>query len=218
MIKFTEEQIQERFKQLPKEVQEAVTSADVHDKILGVAKKYGLHVDQEGELVDQIGLIMLGLSPSKDFVKNFSSSAEVDVKTATSIAEDINKEIFDEIRESMREIEHNVETEQNSQSISDIERVGGFNIENSKEDQNNNSSTDQPIESHEDVINAIENPSSVSNNTENILIDHFLSGPIASVEKKVEDVVPVKPVIDDDPVPQKPKPPKGPDQYREPIV
>jgi len=195
MITFTAEQIQEQFEQLPKEIQDAITSADVHDSIIEIAKKNNLHIDQEGELVDLVGLVMLGLSPSKDFVKNYSASSGVDTATAVAIAGDINTEIFGKIRVAMRNIEEKVNeaatSEANKQSITDLEQIGGFTIEPKPEAGDTGISH---IEGKERLINSIENPSPVEIRgvtNENIsktepLVDHLLSGPAVRVQQKVE--------------------------------
>ena len=223
MLKFTAEQIQNRFEQLPKEIQDAVTSADVHDSIVSIAKKYNLHIDQEGELVDQVGLAMLGLSPSKDFTTNFSNSSGVDMATARSISEDINNQIFAKIRNSMRQLQEKQETSGIpdesvvNRPISDVERLGDFTIEpqQGKDDRGIGH-----IESKARLINDIENPAPVeidgfpdnktsTSNTEP-LVDHLLSGPIVSTEKKTTVEAPK--------FTPKPSPkPSTADLYREPI-
>ena len=216
MITFTAEQIQARFEQLPKEIQDAVTSADVHNSIIEIAKKNNLHIDQEGDLVDQVGLVLLGLSPSKDFVKNFSSNSGVETATATAIASDINTEIFAKIKTSMRQIEEQATQTANQRSISDLERLGDFNIEATQVDQGT-----EHIESRDRLINSIENPPAVEVNTptgtqHNMtepFIDHLLSAPVVSVQQTTTVNVP-KPPTD---IPKPPQVPKGPDLYREPV-
>jgi hypothetical protein len=204
---FTAEEIQAQFEKLPAEVQKAVTSASMHDAIVMIAKNHSLHIDQEGELVDLVGLIMLGLSPSKDFVRNFSGSTGVDTATASAIATEINKEIFDKIRSSMRAIEEDVGgiPDEKPKTLSDLERIGGFDME-----QSTDSSVDQGsgnMESKQDILDSIENPTP-ANYTEP-LIDHLLSGPVVTIEQKTQAIP--------KPVPQPPKP-KGPDLYREPVI
>ena len=185
MISFTAEEIQAKFEQLPKNVQDAITSTEVHDSIIAIAKKNGLHIDQEGDLVDQVGLVMLGLSPSRDFVKNLSSVAGIRNDIASSIAEDINTQIFSEIRRSMREIEEKGSIEKiqskNNQSISALERLGNFNIEKPIDALDHGT---EHIESKDEVIDVIESPTAEMVRTDTMLIDHLLAGPVVSVEKK----------------------------------
>ncbi len=220
MKEFTTEQLQEQFEKLPKDLQDAVSSTQIHDSIVAIGKKYGLHVDQLGQMVDLVGLIMLGLSPSKDFVNNFSQESGVKTDIATSIAEDINKEVFGKIRASMQKIE--VESDKVKQSVSDLERAGGFSIEPSLAAPNvggaaptNLPGAEEITESKEDLISGIENPQPAQprgaqpeENHTDIIVDNLLAGPVVAVEKKTE-----QPAL----VPQTPKKPSGPDLYREPI-
>ncbi|MFA6079829.1 MAG: hypothetical protein WC779_08805 [Candidatus Omnitrophota bacterium] len=152
MIPFTSEQIQDKFEKLPKDLQDAISSAEVRGTIQAVGEKHSLLIDQLGEMVDLIGLIMLGLSPSKDFVKNFSREANVDIDTATEIANDINTEVFGKIRSSMQQIQAQEETKQTpspvpaptpdivqaQKNISNVESAGRFKIE--KENSSSSSS------------------------------------------------------------------------------
>jgi len=215
MITFTAEQIQNRFEQLPKEIQDAITSAEVHDSIISIARKNSLHIDQEGDLVDQVGLVMLGLSPSKDFVKNLSTNSGVDTATAVAIASDINSEIFGKIKKSMREIEEKVESSTNQQAVSDLEQVGDFAIEPQTDAGDHGTGH---IESRARLINDIENPPAVEinapdatqhNNTEPF-VDHLLAGPVVTVQQKTTVEAPRF-------TPKTPVKPSAPDLYREPI-
>ncbi len=180
MLKFTAEQIQAQFEKLPQEVKDAVTSAEIHDSIITIANNRGLHVDQEGILVDLVGQVMLGLSPSKDFVRNFSSETGIDAANAKLIAEDVNKEVFGKIRTSMRQLE---EKDRTDEAISSLEQAGNFTVE-SEENVDNNGSNSR-LESKKDIISNIENPvpAKATNNTEP-LVDRLLSGPVITVEKK----------------------------------
>lgn len=150
MKKFTVDEIQNKFDSLPEELQEAITSSDVNDALEDIAKQNGLQLDQLGELVDLVGLIILGLVPSSDFIREFSREAEVSEKQARRIAEDVNGQIFAKLRTSIRIIETRENTSnysedngfisnlQNSRNntfppkpphIADLEKAGGFTIE-----------------------------------------------------------------------------------------
>jgi hypothetical protein len=210
MLTFTSKQIQERFDKLPKDLQVAVSSTEIHDSILNIGKKYGLHIDQLGEMVDLVGLTMLGLSPSKNFVRVFSQQTGVKIDIATSIAEDVNKEVFDKIRESMKTIEKEAEEKEeqtkNKQGISDLERIGGFTIEPPA----NLPGAKDVLESREALISQIESHT-------DIIVDNLLAGPTAAVEQKIEKTV--EPPETKRPLAESiPKKPSDTDLYREPIA
>jgi hypothetical protein len=186
MRQFTTDEIQHKFETLPQEVQDAVTSPEVHDSLISISKKYNLLLDQEAELIDQVGLVMLGFSSSKDFIQQFSHEADVDTATASKIATDINEEIFGKIRTSMREIEEKeLATEHEKQSQTDLEQAGDFTLEG-PEGSNHIDQTQHALESHADIIAGIENPDMLNTTHTDLLVDHLLSGPRVAVAEKVE--------------------------------
>ncbi|MEK7539411.1 MAG: hypothetical protein AAB595_02125, partial [Patescibacteria group bacterium] len=132
MRQFTADEIQVQFKKLPAEVQVAVTSTEVNDKIEVIAKRHNLLIDQTGELVDEIGLIMLGLVKSDDFVDHIISRCSIRRNDALDIAHEVNTEVFSAIRQHMREMEepNNSDAIQSNRDsdISNLERIGGFEI------------------------------------------------------------------------------------------
>ncbi|MFA6315485.1 MAG: hypothetical protein WC648_03925 [Candidatus Paceibacterota bacterium] len=105
MISYDENTISEKFLKLPEEIQVALSSVEIGRTIKSIGDKYELKLDQEQILYDQIGLVMLGLLPSKDFVKTFSKEANIENEVSHQIASDVNKEVFDKLKLSMRETE-----------------------------------------------------------------------------------------------------------------
>ena len=197
--------LEEKMKQLSPEMQKVMTSVEITEAIKAIGDKYSLKLDQESVLFDHTAYVMLGLMPSKDFVKEFAHDAEVDEKTAYSVAEDINKEIFDKMRTTMRQVEESVETADSTAETpvvspantnADLEKIGDFTIEEE------NAPLHQPItETHTEP-----------------LVDHLLSKPTYVPQEKVQaaPVAPVTPVAPVKPV-EPVKKPSGPDLYREPI-
>jgi hypothetical protein len=97
--------LEEKYKSLPEDIQLAMASTDVSKTIMEIAQKHGLFIDQADELSDEVSYVMLGLKKSKDFIKTISKVLEIDEKRAIEIAQDINKEIFDKMRDSLKKIE-----------------------------------------------------------------------------------------------------------------
>lgn len=149
MINYDYNLIEENFKKLPLELQEVITSPEVNDTIQIIAKKYALQIDQLNALVDLVGLVILGLVSSKNFVDEFSRETGINEELSQSIAEDINREVFGKIRTSMRESSEKTQSEPPQPPlepinpivlpptpeetkpihISEIEKAGGFTIE-----------------------------------------------------------------------------------------
>lgn len=101
------EMIQERFKQLPKAVQKAITSADVekHLRVLSDSRK--LHVDQWQLLENNVMLTLLGFQPFDELAAHLKSDLNISQERAGEIATDISKNVFEPIRQELeRELGH----------------------------------------------------------------------------------------------------------------
>ncbi len=93
-----ESAMQERFKQLPKVVQDAITSADVEQHLRTLADNHKLHLDQWATLENEVMLALLGFQPVTDLVKNIEKEVGVDSATAVALASDISTVVFTPIR------------------------------------------------------------------------------------------------------------------------
>ncbi len=92
---------------IPQDVQEAILSPSVGTTIRETGHKYLLHVDKMGELLDETGLVMIGLTHPRDYIRNLQKRLSVDFDLAKKIGADINEQIFRPIRESLKKI-HNI--------------------------------------------------------------------------------------------------------------
>lgn len=108
MKEYTQKELLDIYEKLPQEVRDAIFSVDSATTIQNVARNYKLTVDKMGELADETGLVMLGITHPRDYISNLSSRLEVDKETAKKIAEEINTQIFSKIRESLKGI-HNIQ-------------------------------------------------------------------------------------------------------------
>lgn len=104
MLKLTPEKLKEIFAGLPEDVKDAVFSVDSSKVIQEIGEKKELTVDKIGELADEVGLVMFGLTHPKDFIANLSKRLEVDRTKAKEIAEEINTRLFSKIRESLKKV------------------------------------------------------------------------------------------------------------------
>lgn len=103
----------EKLAGLPEDVKTAFFSDAVTEVILSIGKTHGLAVDKIGELGDEIGLVMLGITQTGDFIKNLSDRLGVDKEKAKVIAEDVNQKVFQPIKISMRKV-HGLPAESSS--------------------------------------------------------------------------------------------------------
>ncbi len=104
MQKLTTEQLKEVYMKLPNDLKEAILSVDSTQVIEKVGKKYNLMIDKIGELADETGLVMLGLTPPREYIPNLSRRLGIDRESAKKIAEEINLQVFSKVRESLKKI------------------------------------------------------------------------------------------------------------------
>jgi hypothetical protein len=96
-----------RFKELPKVVQDAITSADVQKRMRALADTNKLHLDQWESLENEVMLALLGFQPIEDLQKNIKSEVGVTDEVARALTEEVSKIVFEPIREEMeRQLEH----------------------------------------------------------------------------------------------------------------
>jgi hypothetical protein len=103
---YNQEQLRKKFNRLPEAIKEAIASVETADTIRSISYKYNLHVDQMGELADETGLLMLGLTKPQDYVDNLFHRLKTTYPKCKDIAKDVNEEIFKPIKESLMKV-HN---------------------------------------------------------------------------------------------------------------
>ncbi len=106
--------LEEKFKQLPEDIQIALTSTEISKEIKNIADKNNLLLDQAAILFDLTSYVMLGLVPSKEFASTLSKEANIDMGKAIAVTQEINTQVFAKIRSSMQNLQstrENVETE-----------------------------------------------------------------------------------------------------------
>ena len=99
-----EKKLEETFETLPKDVQEALSSVDVSQKIMEVAKTHGILLDAVETLSDETTMVMLGLENPNEFPGGIEAKLGVSKEKAEQIAKDIDTQIFEPIRESLKKI------------------------------------------------------------------------------------------------------------------
>lgn len=98
------DEFQKRFKTLPEDLQNALTAVATVDTLTAIGKKNGLMIDQIGKLADEIWKVMLGLADPKDFIRNLAAALKIDAPGASIIAQEVNTQIFQPVRESLRKL------------------------------------------------------------------------------------------------------------------
>ena len=103
-IKQMDKRVTEKYYSLPKDLQEAIAGINTAETIQAVSKKYGLNIEQAGQLAHEAGLLMFGETSPKDFINNLEKNLNTGRDTAQKIAEEINVQIFAKVRESLKKI------------------------------------------------------------------------------------------------------------------
>ncbi|SRR3989338_686629 len=103
IMTYTSQQLREYYKKLPADIKEVVGSSELSEKIIQLGETHHLHIDKVGQLSDEVGLTLLGLTKPDDFVKNIATRLKIDQPTAEAITAEINQAIFLPIRESLQE-------------------------------------------------------------------------------------------------------------------
>ena len=229
--------------QTPPEFKKLADSAELYDRSEAIGAKFGLLIDQVGELDAEIRDILNGVSESEDFIKHIMQRLEINKDLAEKIVAEVNVAVFQTLREQMQAQTAAQETQA---SISNIERVGGFSIEKDRV-------TTEPRVTAADrskILDHLENPpipaspyqKAPDNHTEP-LVDHLLQNsvgqlapkphheapapsnlPVVEETPKAPSTTPSTPTTPENPKTPSPQPPQqpqprrsGPDPYRETV-
>lgn len=118
-----ENSLEKLFKELPKNVQDAISSVAVSEKLQEIAKRNGLHIDEAGIVSDEATMVMLGIENPKDFIDGLENKLKLPREKIIALAKDIDKEIFEPIRESLRKMyEHEEDLVADERKLSADER------------------------------------------------------------------------------------------------
>ncbi len=99
--------LKERFAQLPKVVQDAITSADTEKRLRELANTNKLHLDQWEILENEVMMTLFGVFPLDELQKNIQKHVGVSEEVANVLKENISKIVFEPIREELeRRLEH----------------------------------------------------------------------------------------------------------------
>ncbi len=132
--------LEEQFKNLPPELQKAISSVDLSDKLQQITRNEKLLIDQADAVQKETLLVLLGINPIDDYINNIGKNAGLDKNTALKVAHDADELIFKNVRENLKVISQQISLEENAE-ISE---------------KNN-------IPKQSDVLAGIENPSGIKN-------------------------------------------------------
>ena len=210
MKNFTEEQIEIMYKNLPNDLKTVFFSANKDETIESIGRKHNLTIDKIGELANETGMVMLGVTHPNEFIGNLAERLEVDKEKARAIAGDINEQVFKKVRESLRKI-HNMREGGEEEQKTEIEHHQGPSL--------------MVGQNREDILKEIEK----DHGQENLApeMPEIMKSDINPFEEKMKEGVLIAPVeekhyIEEKPQlaalePEKSKKDQKTDPYREPV-
>lgn len=166
-MNYTTAQLHEILKGLPPDVNEAIGSVDYIDTLMGMEKKYRLHIDQADALGNEIYKLMLGLIPPQEFIGQIETNARIPRETAKLIAAEVNEKIFRPVRESLMQIhkmKEGIEEDAATAAVSDVPAGEIPEEQKIKDNAKNEMEETQPVRSA---------PAETKNIAENKLTEPF---------------------------------------------
>jgi hypothetical protein len=102
-----QEVLKERFVQLPKVVQNAITSEDNAKHLRELGEQHKLHIDQWEILENEVMMALFGVIPIENLESDIKKEVGVSDEIAKSLTENISKIVFEPIRQELeRQLEH----------------------------------------------------------------------------------------------------------------
>lgn len=130
MKNFTEEQIAQMYDNLPEDLKDAIFGVEMNEIVEKIGRENQLNIEQIGDLANETGMVMLGVTHPNEFIANLADRLEVDKEKARAIAQEINEQIFKPVRDSLRKI-HNIREEKDTNvghSVSNITNISRNDI------------------------------------------------------------------------------------------
>lgn len=151
------QKIRELFEHLSEPMQDIVYSPETEEGILEIGRKYNLHVDQLGKLVDEVDYVLIGLNPIDSIEKNIAEKVGTDPVTTKSIVSEINESVFRRVRESLIEEADKNKEEKVSLEEEDHQIFNEAGIEiDVKQNQHGDTDHNEPSLNKDDILNGIE--------------------------------------------------------------
>src|SRR3990172_11314965 len=103
-MEYSSRQLNELYKKLPWDLKDALFSEASANSIRAIGEKYNFQIKKIGILADETGLVLFGVLHPKDFIPDLAQKLGVDKEVAKKIADDVNREIFQKVRVSLRKL------------------------------------------------------------------------------------------------------------------
>ncbi|NCS98691.1 hypothetical protein GW764_00730 [Candidatus Parcubacteria bacterium] len=101
--KSTQQLIEERFDQLPKVIQKAITESDWIDELRKIIEENDLLIDQGLAIETETFLMMLGLENPSNYTKQIKKEANLSKEQAITVATEVEKRILSKVKKMIIE-------------------------------------------------------------------------------------------------------------------
>lgn len=108
MARFISQKLAEQYEKLPEDLKQAVYSEDIALKLFDLGRKYGITIEKNGFLAEEVGYVILGLEKTEEFPKYVKERLDFDDEETAEIVKEINQQIFLPIREALKKA-HQIE-------------------------------------------------------------------------------------------------------------
>ena len=101
MKEFNEQEFNKKWEEAPPELHSIAVSLETIGSIKEIAKRFSLNINQMGELADEIGFVLIGMTHPKEFVANLETRLAISREIAGQVASAVNESIFLKAREAI---------------------------------------------------------------------------------------------------------------------
>jgi hypothetical protein len=170
----TQKIIDDQVKTLPADVKAAIISVDYKTKLQEITKRQRLLIDQAAKLEMETTLVMIGLEPLADYIKNLERELGIDSIRAKALAMDVSENIFKPIRESLKKINESLSEEDQGDPEPGEEELTKF------------TNTNEIGLNRDQILKEIENPSLINHQSSDSTTNQIKSNPETQAETELE--------------------------------
>ena len=211
--------LKQQYDNLPVELRNAISSADLPRKFEAITKDNKLMIDQGGKVQMETLLVLLGLEPLENYVDNLAKNIPLTKEQATAVAADANELIFKNIRETLQKVNEEDKAAEEAENIK-------TNPTNQPAATQTAPVAEKPLETENDLLPEIAPVAGLPSNsifTPKTEPYHENISPVENIvqTKMTEPVVVPKETIvvqEQSKLPEKNKPSDSTDPYREPVI
>ena len=102
MARYSQQFIEEQYQKLPEDLKQAIYSEDIALKLFELGRKYGITIEKNGFLAEEVGYLMLGLSRPEDFPKYVKERLDFNDEETVEVVKDINQLILYPLRQALK--------------------------------------------------------------------------------------------------------------------